>query len=158
MGEECEDCRGASVRFSRDKIQSAFSNLSETNASVDNEILEEDDTELIINDESDNEEEEEFSDEDENELDIGSIVWAPFNRRKYPAKIVGLNEVPENIQRQLTTKSDNFVICKFYGEENSFARYRKDTLVALGEESFDFKWSKFNPTGYLEAMTELSFA
>merc|ERR1712096_165453 len=101
------------------------------------------------------EESEDSDSEEEEEGDIieGSIVWAPFNRKKYPAKVVSLKEVPVELHRQLSTKNQDYVCIKYYGE-NNYSKVDKTKLVLLGEENIDLKYAKSNPLAYHEAILD----
>ena len=69
--------------------------------------------------ESDSEEEDFDSEEDSEEIEEGCFVWAPFGRRLYPAQVVSLAAIPQDLHRQLMTKRTGHTLLKWIGEVGS---------------------------------------
>ena len=86
-------------------------------------------------------EELEGEEEQEEEEDIsspGSVVWVPWGRFRYPAKVVLLSEVPANLQSCLRKASKSSVLVQFYGSSD-FSRVETQKLTLLGHTAADLK-------------------
>ena len=70
-----------------------------------------------VDSEESSDEDSEGSDTEEivDEILKGCYVWAPFNRRKYPAQVVSLAFVRKDLQRQLTTRKAGQVCVRWVG-------------------------------------------
>ena len=108
-------------------------------------------------DDSCSEEEEDASEE----LAEGCYVWAPFGRRQYPAQIVSLASVPQDLQKQLATKKAGQVSVRWIGEVDSmgqpvdrFSSVSIDRLRLLGDEALDQSLAKRCPMQYYEALNQ----
>ena len=109
------------------------------------------------NEDSEEEEEEEEDDDSEEELfHPGDVVWALFSRQWFCAKIVCLDEVPKELQRQLKNSKDDSVVVKFYVCK-SYCRVLSSKVEELGETLVDKKRMLRHPEAYIEALSEKSY-
>ena len=84
--------------------------------------------------------------DDDDEVDIsepGNIVWVLWGRRRYPARVVLVAEVPDSVRPSLRKDDGKSVVVRFYGD-NDYSRVDKKKLIELGQDSNDLKWSRFS--------------
>ena len=143
---ECEQCSELPVFKTPDEVQQVLAKEVEDEDEDQSEEVA-DDAELVEESDSDSEDDscsEEEGDEVSEELAEGCYVWAPFGRRQYPAQIVSLASVPQDLQKQLATKKAGQVCVRWIGEVDSkgqpvdrFSSVSVDRLKLLGDEAVD---------------------
>ena len=75
-------------------------------------------------------EQEEAEAEGEDDDDVaspGKLVWVKWGRFRYPARVILLSEVPDNLQSCLRKASPSSVVVKFYGS-GDFSRVETKKL------------------------------
>ena len=65
-----------------------------------------------------------------------------WGRRRYPAKVILINDVPEGLRDSFRKDKGRTVIVQFYGD-NDFSRVDVKKISELGQTSLDLKWSRF---------------
>ena len=121
----------------------------------------EDGAELAEVSDSDSEDDSCSEEDASEELAEGCYVWAPFGRRQYPAQIVSLASVPQDLQKQLATKKAGQVSVRWIGEVDSmgqpvdrFSSVSIDRLRLLGDEALYESLAKRCPLQYYEALNQ----
>ena len=77
------------------------------------------------------------SDNDEDDVTPGSLVWAPFTPRQYfPAIVVNLSDVPPHLHHLFSKISVEQLIVKWIEEEN-FSAVRKTRVDPIGTSELD---------------------
>ena len=156
---DCVNCKISPDTVNQAKVEALKVSLpqKETDAE-DDEDLEMEDISADEDDEDSEEEEEEEKDDDSDEelFHPGDIVWALFSRQWYSAKIVSLDEVPKELQRQLQNAKEDSVIVKFYVCK-SYCRVLSSKVEELGETLIDKKRMIRHPEAYIEALSEKSY-
>ena len=93
--------------------------------------------------------EEEVEEEDTDyklDVDVGSIVWVTWGKRRYLARVVLTDPVPAEQRESLSGPGQNnarFVFVKFYGE-SAYGLADKWTLQPLGSMAQDLRWSRIS--------------
>ena len=150
----CESCKKVELTVSRQDVESAVECLT---ATVDDEEVvdiegeyegDDSDTEDDAGSDSGEEDEQSSSESDDASFtDPGSIVWVLWGGRRYPAKVILLSEVPEELRRSLRKEDGKSVIVRFYGDDD-YARVDSKKISELGQSTSDLRWSRFS--GVLE--------
>ena len=85
-------------------------------------------------------------------------MWVLWGGRRYPAKVVLVTDVPDDVRKYLRKEDGKSIIVKFYGDED-FARVDVRKASVLGPTTVDLRWSRFS--GVLEkynlALAELQY-
>ena len=122
----CEECKKIDLTISAEDVEAATLETEEgENAEDDNEEdLEVEDPESDSEDdagsaggESDSESEE-VSDEEASITDPGSVVWALWGRKRYPAKVVLAAELPDLVRASLRKDDGKSAVVMFYGDND----------------------------------------
>ena len=142
------------LTVSRQDVESAVECLT---ATVDDEEVvdiegeyegDDSDTEDDAGSDSGEEDEQSSSESDDASFtDPGSIVWVLWGGRRYPAKVILLSEVPEELRRSLRKEDGKSVIVRFYGDDD-YARVDSKKISELGQSTSDLRWSRIS--GVLE--------
>ena len=74
--------------------------------------------------------------------DPGSVVWALWGRKRYPAKVVLAAELPDLVRASLRKDDGKSAVVMFYGD-NDYSRVDKKKLTELGVSNMDLKWGRF---------------
>ena len=158
VSHKCEHCLLRILSVSREGVEEALEErrlLEEQDEDEDDEIegLEVDSSDDIgstlgSDEEDDGNSMEEESEEEEEEVesgedltDPGSVVWALWGRKRYPAKVVVNADVPEALRSRIRKDDGKSVIVKFYGDDD-FSRVTAGKIVKLGETDLDIRWSR----------------
>lgn len=116
----------------------------------DEELLEQSDGEV---DSGDLGTDDESDDEEEDRMNVGSIVWALRYGRRVPAKIVCIDDVPMPRQKTLRTKKANVSHVEFLGL-NKYGNSEVNKLVPLGNSPQDHIWGEGN-VNFLMALAQI---
>ena len=115
------------------------------------------DDDLTEDEEDDDEAADEEVESDEEDLFVtGDVVWALFSRQWYCAQVVSLDDVPQELHRQLKNIKEDALIVKFYVCK-SFCRVPVTKIEELGETLVDKKRMLKHPQAYLEALGDKSY-
>lgn len=77
------------------------------------------------------------SDDEEADISPGSIVWAKYGKRFYPAKVTCRSDLPNNLKTGLFRRQKSgSVIVKWYGE-NNFSWVKVASVEDLAENKID---------------------
>ena len=99
----------------------------------------------------------EEAESEEEELFLpGDIVWALFSRQWFSALVVRLDDVPQELHRQLKNIKEDSLIVKFYVCK-SFCRVPVTKIEELGENLVDKKRMVKHPQAYLKALGDKSY-
>ena len=84
-----------------------------------------------------------------------------FGRIKYPAQVVSLAAIPENLHRQLMTKRTGQVYVKWIGEVDDkgiqvdrFSSVGMDRLKVLGDAAWDHSLARRCPMQFYQALNQ----
>ena len=122
----CEECKKLDLTISAEDVEAATHRTEESeNVEDDNEEdLEVEDPESDSEDdagsgagESDSKSEEE-SEEEVSITDPGSVVWALWGRKRYPAKVVLAAELPDLVRAPLRKDDGKSAVVMFYGDND----------------------------------------
>ena len=76
--------------------------------------------------------------EEQSWCDPGSVVWVLWGRRRYPAKVVLLPDLPTDIRANLRKDDGKSLIVQFFGDLD-FSRVNLAKLTELGQTSQDLR-------------------
>ena len=152
VGENCASCKTAPLTVSLEEVKAALDSQQDAAEESDDTDLEVEDEESESEDDvgSDVQDEESEKDESEDEASRsspGSVVWVLWGRRWYPAVIVSVSEVPNDILNKLRREDGRSVVVRFYGED-TYSRVDIKNIDELGSTALDLKRSRF--TGIIE--------
>ena len=165
--EECEDCSSTPPLKTADQVLVALSLPPEEGGVEDPNDPEDEDEDQegglleVEEEESESEEEDSDSEEETDEIEEGCYVWAPFGRRLYPAQVVSLSAIPQNLHRQMTTKRTGQIAVKWIGERDMtgqevdrFSSVDTVRLKLLGDDAVDHSLARRCPMQYYQALNQ----